>query len=253
MATAAEITAGRRNEGDEVATQLAKCGSMQFEYKTYQNAGAGAAINVSMGIESGSGGTSLKKECADRAIRALVTRGFLLPDIQFYFSEAAGVPCVAYMGNRNGNAVYTVFMGPKTGQHNPQVNQMPGLTGGIGQTGPRGVADQQYDGTHRFFGNPKMHAHATCVIVHEIGHVLHDFQSAALFWDFKLSRPPAGGGGGWVNHAMSVSHYATNNPLEMVAETFAGSMCGKTYAGGVGVAYAALGGPTPVAGAAAFP
>jgi hypothetical protein len=122
-----------------------------LKWKTpFQNAGAGAMINVSMGIESGSAGKSLKKECADRAIRALVTRGFLLPDIQLYFSEVAGVPCVAYMGDRRGNAVY-----PKTGQHNPRVNQMPGLTGGIGQSGPRGVADQQYDGTHRFFGNPK--------------------------------------------------------------------------------------------------
>jgi hypothetical protein len=247
MATAAEITAGRQNEGSEVARVLALCGSMLTEYKTYTNPGGGN-VDVSISYEAGDGARSLKKTAADKAIRAILDRSFALPALNFYFSSATGVPCVAYMGNRAGNAEYTIFMGPKTGQHNPQLQASPGLTGGVGQSGPRGVADQMYDGTHRWFGNPKMHAHATCVVIHEIGHVLHEFQQAALFWDFKLSRPPAGGGGGWAANAMSVSHYATNNPMEMVAETFAGAMSGKTYPGGVGTAYGALGGPTPQAG-----
>lgn len=148
------------------------------------------------------------------------------------------------MGNSAGNAAYTIFMGTKTGQHNPQVRTAPGITGGIGASGPRGVADQVYDGTQRWFGNPKMHAHATTVVIHEIGHVLHDVQNPGLFWDYKLGRP---GAGGWLAIATSVSHYATQNPLEFVAETFAGRLSGKTYAG-VAAPYAAVGGPTNQAG-----
>jgi hypothetical protein len=246
MASAQEIANGKANEASEVRLNLAKCSSMNFYYKTYQGAN-GQPVDVTIGAETGDGGTKLKKEAVDKALKAIIKRGFVLPDLTFYFSTAAGVPCVAYMPEKAGAPDYTVFMGPKTGQHNPQVNKSPGLKGGMGQSGMRGVADQVYDGTHRWFGNPKMHAHASCVVIHELGHVLHDLQSSALFWDFKLSRPAANGG--WLNNAMKVSHYATTNPLEMVAETFAGVMCGKTYNGAVGTSYQALGGPQPANGA----
>jgi hypothetical protein len=243
VATAGEIQSGRRNEGIEVQKNLAKTGSMSFIYRTLTDA-AGHAINVQIGTETGDGGGSLKVKSIDKALRTLIESGFALVDLTFYCTDAAGVPCVAYMGDTAGNAAYTVFMGPKTGLHNPQATKSAGITGGIGQSGMRGVADQVYDGTQRWFGNPKMHAHATTVVIHEIGHVLHDAQSAALFWDYKLGRP---GAGGWLAFAPSVSHYATQNPLEFVAETFAGRLCGKTYAG-VAAPYAAVGGPRPVAG-----
>ncbi len=243
MATAPEIQNGRRYEGDEVRRNLAKTGSMSFVYKTLTDA-AGAAIEVQIGTESGDGGRPLKVEAIDKALRAVIGAGFALVDLTFYCTAADGVPCVAYMGGTRGSAAYTVFMGAKTGQHNPQATRAQGIKGGIGQSGMRGVADQVYDGTQRWFGNPKMHAHATTVVIHELGHVLHDVQNPALFWDFKLGRP---GAGGWLAVAPSISHYATQNPLEFVAETFAGRLADKPYAG-VACPYAAVGGPSPVNG-----
>jgi hypothetical protein len=251
LATAGEILAGRQNEGLEVQNKLGLCTVANIGNKTYQNPD-GTNFTVIIGKENGDGGSDLKSAAVDKAIRAITNAGFVLPDLKIYFSNAQGVPCVAYMGDNAGNAVYTIFMGPKTGQHNPQVAKSPGLKGGQGQTGMRGVADQLYDGTHRWFGNPKMHAHATCVVIHEIGHVLHDFQNAATFWDFKLNRAAGPAANGWLANAMKVSHYATTNPLEMVAETFSGAISGKTYNGNVRASYAALGGGMPQGGAA-FP
>lgn len=244
MASLIEITAGRRHEGTEVQRNLNKAGSMMFDYKTYQRPG-GRLVDVQIGYEPGDGGRKLKLEAIDKALRAVVAKGFELPDLTFYCTSAAGVPCVAYMGDVAGNPRYTVFMGPKTGQHNPQARgPNGGMPGGLGTSGMRGIADQVYDGTQRWFGNPKMHAHATTVVIHELGHVLHDVQSAAQFWDYKLNRDP----GGYVNHASNVSHYATTNALEFVAETFAGVMSGKRYGGTGMAAYGAVGGPMPAAG-----
>lgn len=246
MASPIEISNGRRNEGTEVVRNLNKTGSMSFVYKTYQRTG-GRLVSVQIGTERADGQSKLKLEAIDKALRAIVAKGFELPDLTFYCTSAEGVPCVAYMGDLGGNPAYTIFMGPKTGQHNPQAKLAAGaLQGGYGDKtkGPRGVADQVYDGTQRWFGNPKMHAHATAVVIHELGHVLHDVQSAAQFWDFKLGRDP----GGYKELAVSVSHYAMNNALEFVAETFAGVMSGKRYTGTGMTAYANVGGPRPAAG-----
>lgn len=244
VASLAEITEGRKYEAKEVQRVQSLTGSYMITHKSYANPGGGT-VAVMISTETGDGGGSLKLTATDRALRAVIGRGFRLPALSIYFSAATGVPCVAFMGNAAGNAEYTIFMGPKTGQHNPQTGTAPGLVGGVGASGERGVADQMYDGTNRWFGNPKRHAHATCVMVHEIGHVLHDVASPGQFWDYKKGRAAAG----WLAHASDVSHYATKNPLEMVAETFCGSILGKTYPGGVGVAYANLGGAMPVAGA----
>ncbi|MGY2288467.1 hypothetical protein ACW9H6_01415 [Pseudomonas sp. SDO528_S397] len=244
MATAEEIKSARQREALEVRRNRGKTGLMSFVHKAYP--GPGGAM-MSICTEAGDDKSALKLKAVDMALALLAAKGFTLPSIEFQFTDAEGVPCVAYMGNATGGSQYTIFMGPKTGVHNPLTLQN-GVPGGLGKDGPRGLADQVYDGTQRWFGNPRMHNHAATVVIHEIGHVLHEISAGPLFWDLKLGRQDTATVSGVVSKGCDVSLYATNNALEFVAETFAGCLSGKTYSEQVMAFYRSVGGPFPPSG-----
>ena len=86
---------------------------------------------------------------------------------------------------------------------------------------------------------------STAVVIHEMGHVLHEYSSPGVFWDLKVeaSAAPYNAATGWPAASLEVSQYATTNAMEFVAETFTGIQLGKTYSPTVMAAYAALGGP----------
>lgn len=243
MATVDEIKLGRQREAVEVRHNRGKTGLMSFVHKAYPGPGG---ATVSIGTEAGDDKAALKMQAIDTALTSLAAKGFTLPRLEFQCS-AADVPCVAYMGDAKGAECYTIFIGPKTGVHNPQITQN-GVPGGLGKNGPRGIADQVYDGTQRWFGNPRMHSHATTVVIHEIGHVLHERSAGAMFWDLKLGRQDKATTAGVIGKGCDVSLYATNNALEFVAETFAGCMSGKRYSESVMEFYRSVGGPFPPSG-----
>jgi len=119
------------------------------------------------------------------------------------------------------------------------------IEGGVSAGGrARGIADHIYDGTTNWFGNPKQVAMTTTVIIHELGHVLHEFSSPGIFWNAKVNATAqAYFALVRLAQATAVSQYATTNALEFVAESFAGMMMSMTYSPNVVIAYGALGSP----------
>jgi hypothetical protein len=113
---------------------------------------------------------------------------------------------------------------------------------GMGQLGPRGIADQMYDTKRlsRFYPSrwlselsgkyaTSKHAEkATSIIIHELGHIIHACSNISrnTFWKNKKM-------GSTLlpyNISTQVSSYThANNYNEFVAEVFTGLICGKSY------------------------
>lgn len=125
---------------------------------------------------------------------------------------------------------------------------------GMGQKGARGVADQIYDSKSKSPLDPsrwllamrnsyqasRASAKATAVVVHELGHIIHERRSPESFWNNKKTSAgvvPA-------DLAAAVSSYLVNNNYdEFVAEVFTGLVHGKRYPPNVMEAYQRQGGP----------
>lgn len=103
----------------------------------------------------------------------------------------------------------------------------------------RGVADQVYDDNRKLPVHPqriadgetkyqasKLDAKAAAVVVHELGHIIHERMGGQGFWDSrKPDVPPVS-----ASIAQQVSSYTQNKqPTELVAEVFTGLVHGKTY------------------------
>lgn len=80
----------------------------------------------------------------------------------------------------------------------------------------------------------------TAIVVHELGHLLHEIQDEDLFWgrmpEFPNGLKP-------LDIFRCVSAYAASNPKELVAEVFLGRVFGKNFEPFIIEAYRALGGP----------
>lgn len=127
---------------------------------------------------------------------------------------------------------------------------------GYGELGLRGVPDQVYDESQLSRWSPrrwiaelrsdyaasKVHARATAVVVHELGHILHAQHpgSRKTFWENKWEstlRVP-------LEISMQVSSFAhANNPNEFVAEVFTGLVFRKKYSAEVMALYRKYCGP----------
>ena len=80
----------------------------------------------------------------------------------------------------------------------------------------------------------------TAIVVHEIGHLLHESEDDAAFWGEMPGFPD---GLTPLDIYQSVSAYAATNTKELVAEVFLGRVFGKAYPPKIMDAYRALGGP----------
>jgi hypothetical protein len=84
-------------------------------------------------------------------------------------------------------------------------------------------------------------------IVHELGHALHYHESRKAFYNLSFSDFTGKASTGDMRTdlvATEVSHYASNNPREMVAEVFLGKIIGgRTYSKDIMDMYKAFGGP----------
>ncbi len=108
-----------------------------------------------------------------------------------------------------------------------------------GENGVRGVADQVYDDNRKFRVHPqriaqgetkyqasKLDAKAAAVVIHELGHIIHERMGGQGFWDSRNSDTLVSAG-----VAQQVSSYTQSkmSPTELVAEVFTGLVHGKKY------------------------
>jgi len=175
-----------------------------------------------------------------------------LPNLPVFFG--LNVKCEAcWEPERNGGSA-SLFLGDRMMFQANKVEPGQDRTYGQGKKGPRGVADQIYDEKRKFKGNParwwksmrnqyqasKASAKATAVVIHEIGHILHEQRAPLRFWNNKkVGADPVP-----ANIAMQVSSYLFNNNFdEFVAEVFTGLVHGRHYSPEVLEAYENQGGP----------
>lgn len=77
---------------------------------------------------------------------------------------------------------------------------------------------------------------ATLIVLHEMGHNLHERSMGDRFWTDSWT--------GKVASFAEISPYAATNKKEFVAEFFCGAMSGATYSSTCKASYLELGGPT---------
>jgi hypothetical protein len=126
---------------------------------------------------------------------------------------------------------------------------------GMGKEGARGVPHQVYDDQRRSKFSPvrwammiqgtyqtsKISAQAAAIVVHEIGHLVHQVVAPDQFWLNK--RIGATGVPASLQPQVSSYLYNMNNYNEFVAEVFAGLAHGKRYPADVMTAYNLQKGP----------
>lgn len=223
-------TAARNLDFAELQIRDHKMGSQSIVYTTIEG------VRVSIANETGSGHSGIKTHSIREAIKLIVKKGFQLPDLDFRLASSTDVENVAFMAGAGGKRKATVFLGGK-------------YWSGGKATGREGVAGQVYDGTQIWFGNPKQKAQGVAIVVHELGHVLHEISAPDIFWSNKTLKTGAVGNPNpsvWGGAAVKVSQYSAVGQmtcLEFVAEAFAGAVMGKKYDAEVKKAYAACGGP----------
>ena len=240
---AAQINQYRTREWKHTLPYLAKVDTGSLKIKQSFISG----VQVKIRTESGDQLSKLHKTSIERAVATVTAAGHALPPLDFYLCADINIPNVAMKTYTGANATPVIFLGPKMWAKNPmQPNSGNLVAGGIGTKGQRGIADQQYDGTSRFFGNPGQKAQGETIVIHELGHVLHEMNNPGVFWEDQQAaeaQNASPNGAGWADASVSVSAYAGKNPLEFVAEVFSGIVVGKNYAATVTGPYAALGGP----------
>ncbi len=240
---AADIDRYRNREWQQTRQYWSKVhlGSLQREQQAI------SGVQVTIRTEPGDALAGLHRTSLDRAIKTLVRAGHALPALDFYLCSDQTIPNVAMKTYVGGNPTPVIFLGPKMWSKNPMTRGTDSMiVGGSNPLGPRGVADQVYDGTTRFFGNPKQKAQGETIVIHELGHVLHEINAPGIFWEEQQAaeqQKPSPNGTGWQNQSVDVSAYAGRNALEFVAEVFTGRIVGKTYPASVMNVYNALGGP----------
>lgn len=191
--------------------------------------------------------------------------GYTIPEMNVHFAQDGEreVRNVAFMRDDQGDTNNMTLSSSKFLTHSKQLEgseQQYGIKGGLRdakggnhrlESGERGVPDQIGDQARnsrgRFFREKKNDekankAFAKAIVVHEMGHVLHKTQSPDIFWAMKAD---GNAFKGWRELATDVSQYATQNPLEFVAEVFTGTAFGITYSGAIMQKYAEFGGPSP--------
>ncbi len=243
---AAALVKHRKHEWDMVKEDQAKTGSLMVVYQTI----GGCELQIE--FENGDQHKATLQAAAVAAVTRVTNLRIRLPKLRFVITPATGVRNIAFLGDRNGDRAVTIFLGPKVMAYEPKASPANEniVTGGMGRTNVRGVPDQIYD--KNTFG--KDQARAEAIVVHELGHMLHELHSEQIFWNLKLGfgdptkpleyRPPPTAPG-TVTPKISQYCMAQQNYLELVAECFCGRVFGLTYDKAVLAEYTSAGGYWP--------
>jgi hypothetical protein len=154
-----------------------------------------------------------KLAAIDAAVALLVEKGYALPKtitfhLSSHFEGMAKAPTEAFARAKDGSVAVEVFLGLNAIYSAPTA-QSEGIAHKVKQYG---IGD-----------------YTTTVVVHELGHVMHDTESPDYFWSAEAG---AGLKGGDVGVAFSqISAYAASNPKEVVAEVFAAHNMGLKFSG----------------------
>ncbi len=215
-----------------------------------------AGLNVHVTLDSSDQRVESKYAALRNAVELVgrrVPNAFLgLNTLPVYFG--ADVNCEACWSPEGLGGRRSLFLGDRMMFQVNRVMAGQNRIGGMGQLGPRGVPDQLYDDQRRSHWNvvrwwlaikreyqsTKASAKATAVVVHEIGHLLHEHRAEIAFWNSRRRNAPAVP----ARLAQQVSSYVGNrNYSEFVAEVFTGLVHGKHYSRGVLDEYEQHGGP----------
>ena len=168
--------------------------------------------------DPGDPGLVPKKAGIRLGVQRVVQAGYNFPNgIRFYLSNAQGFQSVAYHRDFGADARRTVVL---LGQ---------GAINTAGMVGRQGVAD--------VVGRQSQATYCAAVVVHELGHNLHELFGEEFFWTPNANTPPN------VPLAMEISQYAATNKKEVVAEVFTGMLYGIVYRPAIMNMYAFYEGP----------
>jgi hypothetical protein len=200
-----------------------------------------SSVKCSIESEFGGANQALKLQAIKEGVRLVLEKGFALPDLYFRLGSSMGVANAAFSSDAAGNRKAIIVLSGKS-WGTAQSYAGKGTMGG--------VANLQYDSATRWFGDPKQKAFGRSMVVHEIGHILHEINAPEFYWSNKNTGSPECTlrTGQWLNAAMEISGYATQSSIEFVAECFAGTICGVRYSKKVKDAYALCEGPFPAGG-----
>lgn len=240
--SAGALTRHRTNQHAEIKAEEEHLGSVMVDHPTI------GGVEFQVEFEGGDEHRKVKLKAIENAVEMIQAKGKVVPPTRFVVTPAEGVRNIAFVGDRFGGRSVTIFLGPKilrqTPKANPANEQL--IKGGMGAGGKRGVPDRVYDSRDHWYSSKEAReARATAIIVHEFGHVLHEFNDPDAFWSLKA--PPSDGPIPPLAPALAaalVSDYASgNNYLELVAETFTAMMHGEEFTDAVMDEYRAAGGP----------
>jgi len=152
-----------------------------------------------------------KLKAVAEGVRILKKKGYALPDkIAFHLSSDSTnpkAPTVAYARKQDNTVNVEVFLGVNASYSEPT----PMSEGIAHKVHKAGLGD-----------------YTTTVVVHELGHVLHDLESHDYFWG-DGDKPLEGGDVGTAFG--EISAYAATNKKEVVAEVFAAHNMGLRFSG----------------------
>jgi hypothetical protein len=213
-----------------ISSHTIKSGNKTAHYSTYS--------------EFGDGKGNMKSEAIKKGVTQVLEKGFAIPEIIFRVDSTVNVANAAFVGDSDGNRkCYVVLSGKYWG-----TNQSSRVRAGQGAVG---VPNKIYDGASRIFDRTRQKAFGTSMVVHELGHVLHEASDPDFFWSNKdpaLKEKCTVKSSDWIDQAVEVSLYATTSSVEFVAEFFAGTIAGIKYSNKVKDAYLRCGGPVPASG-----
>ena len=159
-----------------------------------------------------------------KAIRRVRDAGLKLPNLTVKTTNNKNIACQSTHTDGSYRRVMVVYMSDKLESIVP-MRPFPGMRGGTGGSRARGVADQLVD--REKSNSQKKSKFYEATMVHELGHILHEYQSENIFWRIKYDiqcEPPVI----YKPHddvLYDLSQYcATNNLLEFIAEAFTGKV-----------------------------
>lgn len=208
----------------QIADLYGQIGAVKmWRSRTFNSAGVTVTFNCDEKEDHGDD----KADAVDKALVKVGGLGIGLPrTLKVY---ATGVTSVGNLQMKN-----VAFPRGISGAQDPSMVLSPKVLNYTWAAGLNGVCSQEgvYDGTAVGL--------CTAIVIHEIGHLLHEAEDDTSFWG-AMPQFPNGVNPGSIFDA--VSAYAATNTKELVAEVFLGRVYGKVYPPAIMTAYRTLGGP----------
>jgi hypothetical protein len=212
----------------QIADLYGQIGAVKSWRSASHNA-SGVTVTVYRDENETDGQLADKIAAIDAAIAKVSAKGLALPNAIKVYCSGKEVCGTVQMKN-------VAFQRGISGTRDPTIVLSPKVLNAQWAAALNGMCTQVYD--HTPVGL------ATAIVVHEIGHLLHEIADEDSFWGAAVAFNS-------VNTALTpnvifqeVSAYAATNAKELVAEVFLGRVYGRAFTPLIMNAYAALNGPS---------